>query len=86
MLKAKFKDVFNRLYCCYGIPVYKKDDRNLFTNDWTSVEDLLNSGGIYPFNYSSYNSAGNCCQPPKKCGIRLSHRNTNSSGYSNLHI
>ena len=37
MLKTQIKGAFNRLYCCYGILLYKMDDRNLFTDDWAFV-------------------------------------------------
>lgn len=35
-LQAKTKGVFNSFYCrCYGNQSCKKDEYNLFTNDWT---------------------------------------------------
>jgi len=36
-LKNKIEDVFSMSYYCYGSLFYKRDDRNLFTNDWAFV-------------------------------------------------
>ena len=32
-LKAKIKDVFNGLYCCYGDHFWRENNENFFTND-----------------------------------------------------
>lgn len=65
-LQAKIKGVFNSFYCCcYGNQSRKRDEYNLFTNDWT----------ILCYHYSiicdlCWKRVGNSCQPPS---ARIGH-------------